>query len=143
MRFSSVRRSRLAALVCLSNLVACSNHSSPTDVAKATTDARQAIQVGGPRLGGQVVSALAQAYNERDAAKLEALLSDEAGASYLFFGTNDFLGKLEEDRIASRMFHPEDVPPGDPPVPLDLWLLDIDAEFKQLAAWTERSDLYV
>jgi hypothetical protein len=115
----------MAALVCLSSLVACSNHSSPTDVAKATTDARQAIQVGGPRLGGQVVSALAQAYNERDEAKLAGLLSNEPGASYLFFGTDDSWDKTEEDRIASRMFHPEDVPPGDPPVPRRSVALDI------------------
>jgi hypothetical protein len=87
-----------------------------------------------------VVAALGEGHNNFDAAKLAGFL-ERARASYLFLGTNDE-NKLEEDRIASRMFRPEEVPPGDPPVPVELWLLRIQAQFKQLTAWSERPDLY-
>jgi hypothetical protein len=142
MRSQSPRRMWVAALVCVSTLVACSNQNSPMDLSKATTDARVGIQVGGPRLGSQVVAALAEAYNQMDDAKLAGLLSNQPGASYLFFGTTDFWGKVEEDRIAARMFRPQDVLPGENPVPVELWLAGIQAEFKQLTAWQERPDLY-
>jgi hypothetical protein len=89
-----------------------------------------------------VVDAVAAAYERRDAERLAALLAPE----YLFVGATpgaaEVWGRTEERRIHRRMFAPESVPPGDTPVPLDLWPLSIRVKLTQVTTFSERPEFY-
>jgi hypothetical protein len=51
-------------------------------------------------------------------------------------------GYDEEMRIHRRMFRPDDVQPGERPVPRPLWVRAIDVTLLPLGGWSERFDLY-
>ena len=78
-----------------------------------------------------VVDALADAYQWRDIARLDRLLAQEPGAEYLFHLVEPLpSGRTEWDAVSElyihqRMFTPDDVPPGQPPVPVQLQLESI------------------
>jgi hypothetical protein len=97
-----------------------------------------------------VVQALAIAYRERDADSFTSLLAHapERNAEYLFLlseptdlGETGW-GYTEEVRIHQRMFHPDEPPPGDSPVPADLWLQNVVITLTHTENFTERVDLY-
>jgi hypothetical protein len=86
-----------------------------------------------------VVAALEAAYETRDHAHFEALLAED----FLFIPEMDgSWGRVEESRIHRRMFDPAEVPPGNPPVPPDLWLQSVDVTLTPQTKWMERPDLY-
>ncbi len=106
----------------------------------------------GPRLSDPqaVVQALALAYRRRDSDSFASLLAEDPArnAEYLFLLSEPTeLGETqwgygEEARIHQRMFHPESPPPGDPPVPPELWLQEVAITLTPLENFTERVDLY-
>ena len=51
-------------------------------------------------------------------------------------------GYLEEVRIHQRMFHPESPPPGDSPVPAEVWLQALTINLSPNEIFSERPDLY-
>ena len=95
-----------------------------------------------------LVQALADAYRRLDYAKFTTLFANEDGAQYLFFlcpGVVDptpYWGYTEEMRIHRRMFRPQDVLPGEVPVPPERWLASVHIGLTQMTGFAERSDLY-
>lgn len=125
-------------------LSSCENPTdSPTTSTKtADSSGRVGVTVTVPRGNSQVIAQLAQAYRDQDRTRFENLLSSDAEAPYMFFGDAASWDKVEDDRIAGRMFDPEAVSPAEPPVPAELWITSIEVSFKQLSPWSERPDLY-
>lgn len=94
-----------------------------------------------------LIQTLADAYQQRSYAKFSTLLSTEPGAEYLFIlqpdpNSEPNWGHIEELRIHQRMFEPQNTPPGDPPVPTELWLSSISITLSPQTDFTERPDLY-
>lgn len=132
-------------------------HASPAAPAQAPylsyTDG--AVRVSPPRAArivpaspAELVAALQTAYQSRDFALLSALLSDAPGAQFEFEGVTppappaNSWGREEERRIHLRMFDPAAIPPGDAPLPAELWMSSIDASFVQTSPFVDRPDLY-
>ena len=97
-----------------------------------------------------VVAALVRAYQQRDPDLLGSILANDAdnNAAYLFLlseptETGETQWKYaEEARIHKRMFHPEKPPPGDRPVPAEVWLQSLSIALTQNESFSERPDLY-
>jgi hypothetical protein len=94
-----------------------------------------------------LVQGLAGSYRQRAFAKFSPLLSDDP-AMYLYLlseptpsGETSW-GVTEERRIERRMFEPQNIPPGETPVPRELWIQSIDISLTALTPWVERTDLY-
>ena len=96
------------------------------------------------------VQALANSYRRRDLDLFAALLANDPSrnAEFLFLlseptdvGETQW-GYTEEVRLHQRMFHPEDVPPGDPPVSSDLWMQGLTITLTPQEQFSERLDLY-
>ncbi|MFQ5599925.1 MAG: hypothetical protein ACE5G2_05155 [Candidatus Krumholzibacteriia bacterium] len=97
-----------------------------------------------------LIRALELSYRQRKVDDFEAILANDAenSAEYLFIlseatpeGESQW-GWAEEVRIHNRMFEPENLPPGEPPVPSELWLQSIDITLSIQRPFEERSDLY-
>lgn len=90
------------------------------------------------------IESLAEAYRRRDATAYANLL----GEDFSFILEPDpgnpepSWGRAEEARIHQRMFEPENVPPGEPPVPPQLWLRSVTIALTPQAAFVERPDVY-
>lgn len=96
-----------------------------------------------------VVDALVFAYQRRDPGLHVLLANDpERNSEFLFIlsepteGGETQWGFETEARIHRRMFDPENVPPGETQVPLDLWLESVSINLSQQASFAERTDLY-
>ena len=97
----------------------------------------------------ELIQELGRAYGRRDLARYRELLvsAPEAHAEFLFFlpepiGGMTAWGYDEESRIHARMFEPANTPPGEPPVPVELWVRSIAVTLVQQEAFAERTDLY-
>ncbi len=103
-----------------------------------------------PAAMGEVIASLSRAYLTRDIGLFASLLANDpdTNAEFVFlFDRTTSQGETDWDRsvelrLHQRMFHPEAVPPGDSPVPADLWLRTLTVDFTQLGAFRERLDLY-
>lgn len=101
-----------------------------------------------PTSPAELVAAMQTAYQSRDFALLSALLSDAPGAQFQFEGLTppappaNSWGRGDECRIHARMFDPAAIPPGDAPLPVELWMTSIDASFVQMSPFVDRPDLY-
>lgn len=90
------------------------------------------------------VQSLAEAYGRRDLQGYTSLLRQD----FLFIMEPDpgspepSWGRAEEVRIHRRMFEPENVLPGEPPVPRLLWLRSLTMALTQQTSFVERPDLY-
>ena len=51
-------------------------------------------------------------------------------------------GRTTENRIHQRMFDPENIPPGDSPLPFEYWLQSVTINLNPQTAFVERPDLY-
>lgn len=92
-----------------------------------------------------LIQALASAYRTQNFAKFEGLLATD----YLFIldMPNPDTGETQWDRttelrIHQRMFDPENIPPGDPPLPPDNWLQTVSITLTPQGTFAERMDLY-
>ena len=103
-----------------------------------------------PASPAELIDAFAQAYGTMNYNLYRSLLADNApgNAKFLFFlseptelGETQW-GVTEELRIHQRMFMPESTPEGDPPVPPERWVQNIDINLTQLEPFAERTDLY-
>jgi hypothetical protein len=97
-----------------------------------------------------VVRSLSFAYQFRNYNLFASLLANDPdrNAAYIFqlseptqSGENEW-GYTEEVRIHRRMFKPEETPPGETPVPPELWLSGVTITLTQLGPFQERTDLY-
>jgi len=104
---------------------------------------------GAEEVGWEVISTidrLRAAYAARDYARYATLFHDE----FRFILWPDPLNptqptdwsRVEELRIHRRMFDPANVPPSEPPVPLDLWLTAITITLAPAGPFQERPDYY-
>ena len=97
-----------------------------------------------------VVQALSRAYQTWDPNLFASILAHDpdAKADYSFLlGAPSDLGKTqwghdEEVRIHRRMFQPQNLPEGDPPVASELWLQDLQITLTPMEPFGERTDLY-
>jgi hypothetical protein len=97
-----------------------------------------------------VVTQLAGAYENRDYAHFSRLLHSD----FRFIPLPDFApdpnlppppsewGATEEIRIHRRMFAPSSVPPGEHPVPRELWLDAVTISLASTTEWVENTDYY-
>lgn len=88
------------------------------------------------------IQSLANAYGRRDLVGYTSLLAEG-----FFFVLEPFefepgWGRVEEVRIHERMFEPQNVPPGEPPVPSELWLTSVTISLTPQTPFVERPDLY-
>lgn len=96
----------------------------------------------------ELVQALVQAYEQRDHAGFAALLSGDPQAEFVFYlaepgpDGETHWGLAEELRLHARMFEPQNVAPGDVPVPPELWLAGVQVDLVRTGEWAERTDLY-
>ncbi|MFQ5599583.1 MAG: hypothetical protein ACE5G2_03400 [Candidatus Krumholzibacteriia bacterium] len=132
------RRGRRAGLVFLMALLSTACGDDPL---KPTPD----DVVRSPRA---VVEALGAAYEQRGYPAFSNLLSLAPGAEFLFLlaepshsGETQW-GPAEEARIHRRMFEPQNPQPGEPEVPVGLWLRSVDVALRQEADFEEREELY-
>jgi hypothetical protein len=93
----------------------------------------------------ELIQALANAYLQQSYSSFEGLLAED----YLFIldMPNPDTGETQWDRtteyrIHQRMFDPENIPPGDPPLPTEFWLQTVNITLTPEAAFVERPDLY-
>jgi hypothetical protein len=114
------------------------------DFGLARPDTSRGMQEAG------VIRNLAEAYATRNAKRFTSLLADDpaSGAEFLFLlaeptqAGETMWGFAEETRIHRRMFDPENIPAGDPPVPPQFWVQAINITLTQLGEFRERPDLY-
>jgi len=100
---------------------------------------------GVPSNPAALIRTLEDAYHRRDAEDYVALLSPD----FLFIldQPNPDTGEtnwnaITEARIHHRMFDPQNIPPGDPPLPPELWLQSVTVVLSEQSAFAERPDLY-
>jgi len=93
----------------------------------------------------EMVQVLANVYRAQDYATFSALLAED----FLFIldEPNPVTGETQwnvatERRIHSRMFDPQNIPPGDPPLPAEDWLQTVSITLTAQEAFVERFDLY-
>ena len=97
-----------------------------------------------------LIDTFVDAYGTRNYSLYQLLLAHvpEGNADFLFFLSEPtdlgetYWGFEEERRIHHRMFDPENLAPGEPPVPPELWLQAIHIDFTPLGPFPERTDLY-
>ena len=138
----SIERRRFAwVLVLLLAAFGCGEDPMSTD------DSTLPVLIDSPE---KVVTALEKAYQSRDHKLLEGLLAHDVAqnAEYVFVlseptekGDTEW-GYDTEVRVHRRMFEPQNTPPGELPVPNDLWLQSVDVTLTQQADFVERTDLY-
>ncbi|HZL84357.1 MAG TPA: hypothetical protein VFD07_03160 [Candidatus Krumholzibacteria bacterium] len=120
------------------------------DPSEQTDETARTVDVALLNSEEAVVNAVARAYLSRDANFLASILAADAGrnAEFRFILSEPtdlgetYWGYGEEVRIHQRMFHPEALPAGDPPVPADLWLNNVAVAPTPLEVFSERVDLY-
>lgn len=120
---------------------AASNVSSISNVATATTDR--------PGSENEAIEALLAYYTRRQVEAYAGLLAAAGDhASFRFYlnepltdGTDSWDAD-EEVRIHRRMFDPAAISPGDPPLPVELWLVSVDAVLTPHSSWDERAQYY-
>jgi len=103
-----------------------------------------------PTAMGEVIASLSHAYLTRDIGLFASLLANDPGtnAEFVFlFDQRTPHGETHWDRnvelrLQQRMFAPEAIPPGDSPLPAELWLSSLAIDFTRLGAFRERHDLY-
>ena len=140
-RDSRHQRAKLVTSVtCLLTFVATSCVFSPVSKPPAPP-------IGPPGNPEEFIKVLEGAYRTRNYDTFASLLSAETGAEYLFIlepnspGDHQW-GRTEELRIQQRMFRPEDIQPGDPPLNPDLWLVSIDISLTPQQGFTEARTFY-
>ncbi len=97
-----------------------------------------------------LIQELARAYGRLDLARYREFLAHvpEENADFVFFfpqltSTGESAwGYDEEARIHQRMFEPQNLPPGEPLVPAELWVQSITITLVQEEVFAERPDLY-
>jgi hypothetical protein len=98
----------------------------------------------------KLIEALERAYRTRSYDDFVKLLANDPdrNAEYLFLlsepteeGETQW-GYETEARAHLRMFNPQSTPPGDLPVPNDLWLQTVDITLTPNTEFSERTDLY-
>ena len=98
----------------------------------------------------EVIASLSRAYLTRDIGLFASLLANDpdTNAEFVFlFDRPTPQGETHWDRsvelrLQQRMFAPEAIPPGDSPLPAELWLSDLAIDFTRLGAFRERHELY-
>jgi len=92
-----------------------------------------------------LIENLARAYREQNFQAFEALLAPD----FLFIldqpnpDTGETMwDRVTENRIHRRMFDPESIPPGDPPLDPLVWLQSVTINLLPEATFVERHDLY-
>jgi len=93
----------------------------------------------------ETIQALADTYRSKDYEAFAALLANDY--SYTYNEPDPETGVTQYDRatelrIHQRMFDPENIPPGDPPLPSDTWLQAVSITMSQQSGFAERADLY-
>jgi hypothetical protein len=97
----------------------------------------------------ELIQKLKDAYQARSFPEFAALLPTDDLAPYRFFLNEPLPGgetswdRIVELRIHRRMFDPENLDPGEPPVPQELWLVDVSISLSLQNEFTERTDLYI
>ena len=98
-----------------------------------------------------LIKNLESVYRKRDYEKFTTLFSNPTlgQPAYLFLlsdpapGGETSWGYAEEMRIHRRMFEPQNVLPGETPVPPGNWLVSIDISLTLQTDFVERTDLYL
>ena len=93
----------------------------------------------------ETIQALADAYRAADYSKFEGLLADDF--VFVLDMPNPDTGDTQWDRnteyrLHQRMFDPEEIPLGDPPLDIGYWLNSVTINLTPESAFTERFDLY-
>jgi hypothetical protein len=95
-----------------------------------------------------IMRTLAYSYQTRNLELFATLLAHDPdrNVDYIHSSCDTVLGSttwgyIEEIRFHQRLFHPEDVPPGDPPAPPEFWG-SLSLHLTQLEPFQERPDLY-
>ena len=93
----------------------------------------------------ETIQALAEAYFAEDYQAFAALLANDY--TYVLNAPDPETGETQYDRatelrIHQRMFDPENIPPGDPPLDMEVWLQSVNILLTPEAAFQERHDLY-
>jgi hypothetical protein len=97
-----------------------------------------------------LIQTLSRAYQQRDPDLFASILANDTShnAEFLFLLSDPTpdnetqWGYVEEARIHQRMFRPHAPPPGDPPVPPEIWLQSLTITLTLEAEFAERTDLY-
>src|SRR5262245_11878447 len=77
-----------------------------------------------PTNEAEVIKALEEAYRHKDVDAYAKIL--HTGFRFILDNATDSWDRTEELRIHRRMFKPQDTVPGEQPVPMDLWLVNVD-----------------
>jgi hypothetical protein len=97
-----------------------------------------------------LVTALASAYRALDPVRYESLLANDPAANATFtFAVTDSAGLVHnswdfdsETSIHHRMFEPDQIPDGDPPLDQALWVESIDVTLSKHGEFVERDEFY-
>jgi hypothetical protein len=105
-------------------------------------------RIGIPTSEVELIAKLADVYQRESYSEFENLFPKaEDNAPYLFILNDPPVGEppnwdlTEELRIHRRMFEPENTPPGEEPVPAELWLESITISLTPNRDFSERPDL--
>jgi len=98
-----------------------------------------------PASSEEFVQLLAMVYQTQDYATFSVLFADDF--VFILDMQNPENGETQWDRttelrLHQRMFVPENIPPGDPPLDMELWLQSVTVNLTPESAFTERFDLY-